>query len=359
MDPYASATEKTQLADGWFDKHMPDLNQKNLQVANYFIQNNIWWIEEYGIDAFRVDTYAYPDQDFMGYWAKAIFKEYPKFGIFGETWVQGIGVQAFFAKNNVKDSRSYRATKIAGIPKGKPAGSEVTNLPGVTDFQLYYALQEGVTKEMGWTEGIMQVYNTLAVDYLYDNPFKNVVFLDNHDLSRFYSVVKEDLNRYKMGVALQLTTRGIPQWYYGDEVLMKNYASLSGVEAREDFSGGWEGDKINKFDEKNLVGKEAEAFVFVKKLANFRKNSNGLKSGKLMQFVPANGVYTYFRYTETETIMVIINTDKAEQTLDCKHFAERMAGFNSAENVVTGEKLSTISTIKIPANTPFVLKLKI
>ncbi len=359
MDPYSSEKEKTQMTDGWFDKHMPDLNQKNPQVANYFIQNNIWWIEEYGIDAFRVDTYAYPDQNFMGNWAKAILNEYPQFGIFGETWVQGIGVQAFFAKNNIKDNRSKRFSGIKyGVWNNKPAGSEVTNLPGVTDFQLYYAIQEGVTKEMGWTEGIQQVYHTLAVDYIYDNAFKNVVFLDNHDLSRFYSVVKEDLDRYKMGVALQLTTRGIPQWYYGDEILMKNYASLSGVEAREDFPGGWEGDKINKFEAKNLVGKEAEAFGFVKKLANFRKNSDALKNGKLMQFVPTNGVYTYFRYTSTETVMVIINTDKNTQTLDCKQYAERMSGFSSAENSITGEKISDISTLKIPSNTAFVLALK-
>ncbi len=357
MDPYASEREKTQMSDGWFDKHMPDLNQKNEQVANYFIQNNIWWIEEYGIDAFRVDTYAYPDQEFMNKWAASVLNEYPNFGIFGETWVQGIGVQAFFAKNNINAKTNARPQILPNKQSQSPASR--SNLPGVTDFQLYYALQESVNKEMGWTEGIQQMYHTLAVDYIYDNPFKNVVFLDNHDLSRFYSVVNEDVKRFKMGVAMQLTTRGIPQWYYGDEILMKNYASLSGVEAREDFPGGWAEDKINKFDSKNLNEKELDAFNFVKKLANFRKKSDALCNGKLMQYVPVNGVYTYFRYTEKgETVMVIVNTDKKEQTLDCSHFEERVKGFSTAENVLTNEKIGNLKTLAIPAQTSFILQLK-
>lgn len=351
MDPYGSRKEQLQMSDGWFDKHMPDLDQNNPQVANYLIQNNIWWIEEFGVDAFRVDTYAYPDQNFMGNWAAAILREYPKFGIFGETWVQGIGVQAFFAKNNVA---ANAAKNISGLPKNN---SQTSQLPGVTDFQLYYAIQEALNKEMGWTEGIQQIYHTLAVDYIYDDAFKNVVFLDNHDLSRFYSVVGENLDKYKMGVAFQLTTRGIPQWYYGDEILMKNYASLSGVEAREDFPGGWQEDKTNKFDAANRNAKENEAFDFVKKLANYRKNCSALTDGKLMQFVPTNGVYTYFRYDKTKTVMVMINTDKAEQTVDTKHFAEMIKDNKTARNVLTDDRLNDISTIKIKSNTALILEL--
>ena len=369
LDPYASEAEKKQMSDGWFDTHMPDLNQRNQHVSNYLIENNIWWIEEYGIDAFRVDTYAYPDQDFMGKWAQMVLREYPEFGIFGETWVQGIGVQAFFAKNNVRskelakpsDNKPTKRPNLFDKPKQmrtKVNGSQVSYLPGVTDFQLYYAIQEGVTKDMGWTEGIQQVYHTLAVDYLYDDAFKNVVFLGNHDLSRIYSIVGEDLARFKLAVALQLTTRGIPQWYYGDEILMKNYASLSGVEAREDFPGGWAADKVNKFDPKNLSVKEADAFSFVRKLATFRKGSEAIKNGKMMQFVPTNGVYTYFRYTdEGETVMVMINTDKAEQAIEGSRFAERIKGFTTAENIETKQKITDLTTFKIPAKTAFILQL--
>jgi neopullulanase len=349
MDPYASEKERTQMSDGWFDKHMPDLNQQNPQLATYFIQNNIWWIEEYGVDGFRVDTYAYPDQKFMGEWAKAILKEYPNFGIFGETWVQGIGVQAFFAKNNIKNN-------IGNNPKNK--GSEMTNIPGVTDFQLYYAIQEALTKEMGWTEGIQQIYHTLAVDYVYDDANKNVVFLDNHDLSRFFSVVKEDFDKYKMGVAFQLTTRGIPQWYYGDEILMKNYASLSGVEAREDFPGGWAEDKTNKFEAKNRSERENEAFNFVSKLANYRKTCSAITSGKLMQFVPTDGVYVYFRYDDKKTVMVVMNTDKKAQKISTKRFSERTAKFTKANNILTNTDIANFDEFEVKSGEVMVLELR-
>jgi neopullulanase len=359
MDPYASENERKQMSDGWFDKHMPDLNQQNPQLANYFIQNNIWWIEQYGINGFRVDTYAYPDQKFMGNWAKAILKEYPNFGIFGETWVQGIGVQAFFAKNNIRDKGSYPFMGIKHqTRRGYPAGSDVTNLPGVTDFQLYYAIQEALSKEMGWTEGIQQIYHTLAVDYVYDNPMNNVVFLDNHDLSRFYSVVKEDIAKYKMGAAFLLTTRGMPQWYYGDEILMKNYASLSGVEAREDFPGGWAEDKTDKFAAAGRNEKENEAFNFISKLANYRKNCSAIQTGKLMQFVPTDGVYVFFRYDDKKTVMVIMNTDKKAQKISSKRFIERTDKFLRANNILNDTKIPNLKEFEIKSGEVMVLELQ-
>ncbi|MEM7038835.1 MAG: alpha-amylase family glycosyl hydrolase, partial [Bacteroidota bacterium] len=177
LDPYASEKDRKIMTDGWFDVHMPDLNQKNPHLAKYLIQNSIWWIEYAGLDGFRIDTYAYSDQDFMQDLLKAIQREYPKFGIFGETWVHGAPVQAFFAENKIEN--------------GSPS-----TLPGVTDFQLYYALNEALTKPMGWTEGISRMYFTLAKDYLYKDPYRNVLFLDNHDLSRFYSVIGEDPKKF-------------------------------------------------------------------------------------------------------------------------------------------------------------------
>ncbi|MBC8172844.1 MAG: cyclomaltodextrinase N-terminal domain-containing protein, partial [Chitinophagales bacterium] len=57
MDNYASEFDKERMSNGWFDKHMPDLNQRNKFLAKYIIQNNIWWIEFLHVDGFRLDTY--------------------------------------------------------------------------------------------------------------------------------------------------------------------------------------------------------------------------------------------------------------------------------------------------------------
>ncbi|HKL39692.1 MAG TPA: alpha-amylase family glycosyl hydrolase, partial [Cryomorphaceae bacterium] len=189
MDPYASAYDKDKMTDGWFDKHMPDLNQKNVHVANYFIQQTIWWVEEFGIDALRIDTYAYPDQDFMRAWGKALKDAFPDLFLFAETWVHGIPVQAWFL--------------------GDALGPEPNYLDGLTDFQLHYAVNEAMNQGQGWTSGIAKVYYTMAKDYVYGHPEKMVTFLDNHDLARFYGVVNKDFDKFKMGIGMLMTMRGI------------------------------------------------------------------------------------------------------------------------------------------------------
>lgn len=339
FDPYAADNDKKQMTDGWFDSHMPDMNQANPYVRKYFTQSHIWWIEYAGIDGFRLDTYAYNDAGYMAEWARAIKAEYPRFTFFAETWVHGIPNQAFFTQGNT-------------VNRGFD-----TELPGVTDFQCLWAINEALNGKFGWDEGVTRLYTTIASDFVYQDPARNVVFLDNHDLSRFYSVVGEDFNKYKSGIAWLLTARGIPEMYYGTEILMKNFSDPDG-KVREDFKGGWPGDKENKFTAEGRTEKENEAFNYVRTLANYRKNNAVLQTGRLMQYVPENGIYVYFRYNDEKTVMVIMNTGDKEENLDTSRFAQRIAGFNSAIEVTSGENLSSIQTIKAPAKTTLVLELK-
>ncbi len=338
VDSYASEYDKELMQNGWFDKHMPDLNQKNPFVANYLIQNYIWWIEFAQVDGFRIDTYTYNDLPFMINAEKRIFREYPGFGMFAETWVDGVGVQGYFnGDNNLKTG--YNSL-----------------LPGVTDFELLWSINNMVQKPFGWADGVGNIYLKLAQDYLYGDANKNVVFIGNHDLSRFYSVCGEDFNKMQLATAFILTTRGIPQWYYGDEILMKNFTNPDG-RVREDFPGGWQGDSVNKFNGDNLDGKEREFFYFLMKLANYRKTCPAITDGKLMQFVPYNGVYVYFRYTETQTLMVIMNTNDTAVQVDTRSYAERMSGFTKAKNILTNANLTDLSVISAEPMQVVILEL--
>ncbi len=330
MDKYASEYDTKLMSDGWFDKHMPDLNQRNPFVAKYLVQNNIWWVEYAHVDAFRLDTYPYSDLQFLIEWKKEIDKEYPGFGIYGEVWVQGIAVQSYFDKNN------NLKTEYNSL------------LPGVTDFNLYWSLLEGLNGKFDWTTGMANIYLTLVQDFLYGNPYDNVIFIGNHDLSRFFSEVGEDINKFKMAAAFLMTMRGIPQWYYGDEVLMKNFTNPDG-RVREDFPGGWKGDKIDKFESNNLDVKEKEVFEYVKKLANWRKSAEVIHSGKLMHFAPIEGVYVYFRYDDNNCVMVVMNSNKKEITVDTKSYNERLSGYSKMKNVVTDELINDVSKVQISA----------
>ncbi|TPG67306.1 alpha-amylase family glycosyl hydrolase [Hymenobacter nivis] len=335
-DPYGSQLDRKLENDGWFDTTMPDVNQSNPLVATYLIQNFLWWVESTGLDGYRIDTYPYSEPQFLMAWGKAIADEYPKLAMFGEAWEGTEAEQAFFAQNIFPPVNGFKS-----------------NLPGVLDFQVCFGIGDALKGDNG---DLTKLYRALQGDWMYTDPTRNVPFLDNHDMSRFYSVIGEDFAKYKMGLAWLLTLRGTPQLYYGTEVLMKNFSDPDG-KVREDFPGGWAGDKTNYFAAR--PGQAGEAFDYVAKLANYRKTHPVLSSGKLMQFLPQDGVYTYFRYTDAgECVMVIANNTKDAKQVDSNRFAERTAGFASGQDVVTGAPVPDLKTLAVPARTVMVVELK-
>ncbi len=323
FDPYASKKDVRIMADGWFTTMMPDLNQDNPYVANFLIQHALWSIEQYGIDGWRIDTYAYNDLPFMNRCNQALVDEYPQMTMFGETWVHGVPNQAYFCQNNID------------VPFK-------SNLQAATDFQTLWGLTDAMTKDFGWTDGINKLYTNLTYDFLYKDPTRNVIFLDNHDISRFYSVVDENMDKYLSSISWLLTCRGIPQLYYGDEIATPGKTSPNDGYVRLDFPGGWKGDSLNKFTIAGRTQKDQEIFQHLATLANFRKGSSALTTGKFMQFVPEDGVYVYFRYSQNQTVMVVMNTAKEEKKVNMARYAERTSGFSQYRDVInqTTGKLS-------------------
>ncbi|MES1221273.1 MAG: glycoside hydrolase family 13 protein, partial [Bacteroidota bacterium] len=289
IDPYASIHDRDIALNGWFTTFMPDLNQRNPFVANFLIQYAIWAVEEFGIDGWRVDTYFYSDRDFLNKVNKALYNEFPHITIFGETTMQSVTEQAFYCENNINAPWK-------------------SNLQGVIDFQWEGAALAALKEDFGWANGVTRLYNVLVQDILYKDPMRNQILLDNHDQDRFYSVIGQNFNKYKMGIAVLLTQRGIPQLYYGTEILMKNFKDPTDAEVRKDFPGGWKEDPVNKFTGSGRTPLENEAFDYVKKLAWFRKNSSAIKTGKLMQYVPSDSMYVYFRFDAKQTVMCILNS---------------------------------------------------
>lgn len=318
FDPHASAIDKKIMEAGWFTRQMPDLNQGNPYVAKFLIQHALWTVEEFGIDGWRIDTYAYNDLDFMNRCNKALMDEYPKLTMFGETWVHGVPNQSYFVQNNYS------------IPFK-------SNLQAVTDFQTLWGITDAMTKDFGWTDGVNVLYTTLAQDFVYKDPMRNVIFLDNHDMARFYSVVGEDINKYKSAIDWLLTCRGVPQLYYGAEIGLTGFTSPNDGYVRQDFPGGWKGDSSNKFEADGRNKLENEIWNYIAGLANFRKNSSALTSGKMMQFVPEDGVYVFFRYDAMQTIMTIMNTAKTQKNISLTRFMERTSGFSKMKNLHSGQ----------------------
>ena len=317
FDPYAARSDAKRTADGWFTTQMPDLDQSNPYVANFLIQHALWSVEEFGVDGWRIDTYIYNDLPFMNRCNKALTDEYPKMTLFGENWVHGVLNQAYFVQNKMD------------VPFK-------SNLQGAIDFQLlFYGIQPALNEKFGWTEGVNKLYNTLSNDLVYKDPMQNVIFLDNHDMTRFFSTVGEDINKQKMGLAWLMTCRGIPQMYYGTEILMKGISNPDGW-VRLDFPGGWKGDQKNAFTGEGLSDDEKEVQQYVRTLGNYRKRSSALTTGKLMQYLPNEGLYVYFRFDAQQTVMCVMNTSEKEKQVNFSDFEERTQGFAKGKDIVTG-----------------------
>ena len=337
IDPYAAPGEKKIMIDGWFVPHLPDLNLANPYMANYIIQNTIWATEQFGIDGWRVDTYKYNDENFLLKINNALAAEFPTLTGFGEVTSNTVVASAYFTKNNL----------ITPIKH---------NILGVTDFPVSGAMLAAMNEPFGWTNGVSKLYTTLAQDLLYKDPSRNCIFLDNHDMDRVFSVVGEDYGKLKMGLTWLLTLRGIPQLYYGTEILMKNFKNPSDGMVRLDFPGGWDNDKENSFAAQGRQGKESEAFNYIKTLANYRKNSSALTTGKTMQYIPKDGVYAYFRYDTKQTVMVIANTGDKDADIAADHFRERTQGFGKMKDVISGE-VHDLKVFSLPAKTIGVYEL--
>lgn len=339
QDPHASDVDISGMVDGWFVPTMPDMNQKNPFLAKYLIQNSIWWVEYVGLEGIRQDTWPYPDKNMMSVWTKELMEEYPNFNVVGEEWSVNPAIVSYWqlGKNNQDGYKNYA--------------------PSMMDFPLQSAVSEGLRNEESWGGGLIQIYEALANDFLYPHPYDLTIFPDNHDMSRFYVQVGEDVDLLKMGLAFFLTTRGIPQIYYGTEILMRHDGSEHG-DIRADFPGGWEGDAINAFTGEGMSDEAKDMQKFVSTVQNWRKNANVIHHGKLMHFVPEDATYTYFRYTDNEAVMVVLNKNHEEKTIATDRFSEVMDGYNSGTEIISGNVLSNVSEITVPARSAVIIELR-
>jgi neopullulanase len=344
FDPNASKTDAAMCMDGWFVKSMPDLNQSNPLVLNYLIQNAIWWIEYADLDGFRVDTYSYCDKKGIATWTKAITDEYPHFNIVGEVWMHDQAQMAYWQKDS----------KIGAIQ------SYNSNLPSVMDFTLQEAINGGVFNESkaNWDKGIIKVYENFTNDFLYPNTNNLLVFAENHDTSRFNQIYQGDFKKYQMAMSLVATVRGIPQLYYGSEIGMKGDKNIGDGDIRHDFPGGWKGDANDAFSATGRTKEQQQYFDFTAQLFNWRKGKSVIHTGKTTHYVPENNVYTYFRYNDSESVMVLVNNSDEKQEVNVARFKENTQNYSTGKDVTTGQTINLKNNINIEAKSALILELK-
>ncbi len=336
QDLYASEYDRKLMVEGWFVRSMPDLNQRNPFLANYLVQNSIWWIEYAGLSGIRMDTYPYPDKIMMAEWNKRVLAEYPDFNVVGEEWSLNPGIVSYWQKGQCNRD-GYDG-----------------NIPSMMDFPL----QSAVARSLNEAEGWINLYEMIANDYLYPNPYNLVIFPDNHDMSRFFMQVGMNRDLYKLGIIYFLTTRGIPQIFYGSEILMTHIEGDHHGWIRKDFPGGWAGDRVNGFTGVGLTEEQIEMQQFFRKLLNWRKENPVIHTGKMIHYAPENGVYVYGRYNDEKTVMVLLNKSNKNQSLNTERFYEIIGQYTEGKDLLSEKSYKLDEKINVPALTGLIIELK-
>lgn len=322
-DPYVSDYDKKRTVDGWFVTAMPDLNQRNPHLRRYLSQNSIWWIEDSGIDGIRMDTYPYADERAMASWIDDVMSEYPGFNIVGECWYGNEGGEAYW----------QRGSKVN--PNGDP------RLPTVMDFVLSIKARDAFKGQTDRLEGLNTIYDHLALDYLFPDPTHILTFLDNHDTDRFLLEEPDDLGWWKQAVTFLLTSRGIPQIYYGTELLMNGTRAAGGDgNVRRDMPGGFPGDKTDAFTAAGRSDKQNEAFDFIQKLLQWRRGNEPIARGSLKHFMPENGLYVYQRRSGDKEVTVILNGNDSPVTTTMERTLEILPYGSQRRDMLTGETIT-------------------
>jgi glycosidase len=341
QDPHVSKYDAKMQTEGWFVTAMPDLNQNNPFMATYLIQNTIWWIEYAHLGGIRIDTYPYSEKHFAAKWSDAVLAEYPNFNLVGEEWSSNPIITSYWQRGKVNRD-GFKSS-----------------LPALMDFPLQNALTDAMNEnDQDWGKGLNKIYSVLSSDLVYANLDNLVVFGDNHDMSRFYTQVKHDQALFRMGIAFLMTTRGIPQIFYGTENLMSNPNSSEHGEIRGDFYGGWSGDAKDAVTQRGFTADEKSTQDYFKKLLNWRKNNAVIHDGKLLHFGPENGVYVYFRYTNTGKVMVVLNKNAQEMVLDVARYAEMIQPGVTVKEILTDKSYTLGNQMSVAGKSATILEIK-
>ena len=337
-DIHTTNSEMSNFVDGWFVQTMPDLNHKNLFMTNYLIQNSIWWIEYANLSGLRIDTYSYHDKTFLTEFGKRIINEYPNFTFVGEEWSLNPSIVSYWQKDSPRHDNYISYT------------------PSMMDFPLNSVLAKSLLEKEAWNTGLINIYEVISNDFLYGDPYNLVVFAGNHDMERIYNQLNENFSLYKMAMTYIYTTRGIPQIYYGTEILLKGPPDHGSL--RTDFPGGWDKDKINGFNGFGLTNEQMEAQRFTKQLLNWRKNNLAITKGTLTHYYPQHGVYVYFRKYNKELVMVLINNNTTDTYVSSNRFYEILGNKTQGISVLKKQVYDLAKDIHVPGKAALILDLQ-
>jgi len=327
IDPHAPPRLSRNLTEGWFFNILPDLNTENPVVAEFLLQNSIWWTEASGLDGYRLDTFPYVSRKFWSTWHAGLHQIYPYLTTIGEVFHPDPSVTSFFAGGQ---------KRFDGIDSG---------LNTLFDFPLFFTLRDVLLRKAP----VGRIADVLRHDSLYVHADSLVTFFANHDVPRFLSAAGSSPARLKLAFGLTLTLRGIPQLYYGDEIGIPGGGD---PDNRRDFPGGWPGDLENAFSAEGRTAEQQDLFGYVQSLLRLRREHQALQSGKLWHLFSDETAYVFMRETEEERVLVVFNNSAEPRRLELPLHdtpAQGAAGFTRLLGQATADVSNGEVQIALPS----------
>jgi len=315
-DPRPVQQLKRETMEGWFLDFLPDLNQDDPEVARYLIQNTLWWVGVTGLDGIRMDTWQYVPNTFWRKWTSALKREFPRFTVVGE----------------VKDGDAVHTSWFQG---GTVRDGADSGLDSLLDFPLFYSIRHAFAEG----KNLGEVPRTLSKDFLYINSEVLMTLLGGHDDGRFISEKGATIPGLKLAHVFLLTTRGVPQLYYGDEIAMTGPDEPT---TRGDFPGGFPGDRRNAFTKEGRVRQEEDLFQFIRRLNHLHAELDALKGGFLVNLYVSDQQYAYARTAGKQVVIVVLNNDIKTATVEFE-----VGHLGLAEGLVIADRLATISESRV------------
>ena len=364
FDPNASEIDRKQMEEGWFVPSMPDMNLDNPFVFQYFRQWVVWWVAWAGLDGLRVDTWYYNGKEVMARWARAVQEEFPWINIVGELW-------------------SLEPDFVAYWQAGHPnADGFDGGVPTVMDFPLMDAIQRAVAAPGGdhglhQTGDLRAVYDALAHDFNYADPQRLLIFFSNHDSARLADICGRDPKRMKLALTLLATLRGIPQLFYGEEGMLGIGTSRrDDGRVRLDFPGFEGGETTAEGGGQAHLGSiprrvdspasqvrlgaalDPQVYDYARALFRWRKDATAIHHGRTLQFVPQDGLYTYFRHDDSTIIMVTLNLSDRAVPLPWTRYAEITEGLGRGHDPITGMTVEAGTELSVGPRDALILEFR-
>jgi alpha-amylase len=269
---------------------LPDLDHDQVEVADFFINNILDWIEKTGVDGLRMDAVKHVESSFWYHFKNYVRGRHPDISVIAEVLDMRIdyvsSFQRYFAFDSLFDFPLQQAIWDVFI----------------YDKSFNLIARPRISED--------EPKGVLDKDIFYSNHNKLITLVDNHDLSkRFFTAILEKfegnkaeaLKVFKMAMTFLLTTRGIPQIYYGTEIAMEGHKD---PDNRRDMQ--WEVFE-DKLEPSVKFPLEKEAFNHIKKLISIRRKTPALRYASLITLYSDSFVYAYLREFRGMHVIVIIN----------------------------------------------------